>query len=35
MAQKQYSKNEKARIVIEAIKGQKTVAELSSEYRCS
>ncbi|MDQ6976260.1 MAG: transposase [Mariprofundaceae bacterium] len=32
MARKQYSKSEKARIAIEAIKGQKTAAELSSEY---
>jgi putative transposase len=32
VARKQYSKNEKARIAIEAMKGQKTAAELSSEY---
>lgn len=32
MARKQYNKQEKSRIAIEAIKGQKTVSELSSEY---
>ncbi|MDQ6961634.1 MAG: transposase [Mariprofundaceae bacterium] len=32
MARKQYNKQEKSRIAIEAIKGQKIVSELSSEY---
>lgn len=32
MARKTYGKIEKARIALEAIKGQKTIAELSSEY---
>jgi transposase-like protein len=32
MARKQYSKVVKAQVALDAIKGQKTVAEISSEY---
>ena len=32
MGRKKYSKELKARIALDAIKGQKTIAELSSEY---
>jgi transposase-like protein len=32
MGRKKYSKALKARIVLDAIKGQKTIAELASEY---
>ena len=31
-AEKKYSKELKARIALDAIKGQKTIAELASEY---
>jgi len=33
MGRKKYSKELKARIALDAIKGQKTIVELSSEYR--
>ena len=32
MGRKKYSKELKARIALDAIKGQKTIAELASEY---
>ena len=32
MVRKKYSKELKARIALDAIKGQKTIAELASEY---
>ena len=32
MRRKKYSKELKARIVLDAIKGQKTIVELASEY---